>query len=305
MSRDSCQSFDGGLGGEPGNEAHGGYTYCGLAALALLDRVDVLNVPALVRWVVHMQGSMEGGFKGRTHKLVDGCYSFWQGATFSLIKDYFAANRDPWPQLVRPLSDNTEDLDDLPMYDAAIVPYSPHLEAMNQGEKKLRKRAEELALNLEEALKFLVRRTECGDIPFERRLRLDLFQSTFEECQATMHAIDVAFSVAFPIGSEERRQLPVTRMENSHEHEQLFDNVGLQFWILVHCQMEMGGLRDKPNKAADPYHTCYCLSGLSVAQHYAGNVLGPQQNTLIDTDPLLNVITEKARAAVRYYKSLE
>lgn len=28
---------------------------------------------------------MEGGFQGRTNKLIDGCYSFWQGAAFPLI----------------------------------------------------------------------------------------------------------------------------------------------------------------------------------------------------------------------------
>ena len=28
-----------------------------------------------------------------------------------------------------------------------------------------------------------------------------------------------------------------------------------------------GGLFDKPGKNVDPYHTCYALSGLSVAQH--------------------------------------
>lgn len=28
---------------------------------------------------------LEGGFQGRTNKLVDGCYSFWQGACFPLI----------------------------------------------------------------------------------------------------------------------------------------------------------------------------------------------------------------------------
>ena len=33
-----------------------------------------------------MQGSTEGGFAGRTHKLVDGCYSFWQGALFPLLQ---------------------------------------------------------------------------------------------------------------------------------------------------------------------------------------------------------------------------
>lgn len=29
--------------------------------------------------------SVEGGFNGRTNKLVDGCYSFWQASTFPLI----------------------------------------------------------------------------------------------------------------------------------------------------------------------------------------------------------------------------
>lgn len=32
------------------------------------------------------QGWVEGGFNGRTNKLVDGCYSFWQGALFSLLQ---------------------------------------------------------------------------------------------------------------------------------------------------------------------------------------------------------------------------
>lgn len=27
----------------------------------------------------------EGGFQGRTNKLVDGCYSFWQGGAFPLL----------------------------------------------------------------------------------------------------------------------------------------------------------------------------------------------------------------------------
>lgn len=35
------------MGGYPGNEAHGGYTYCGLAALSILRRFDVVNLDAL------------------------------------------------------------------------------------------------------------------------------------------------------------------------------------------------------------------------------------------------------------------
>jgi hypothetical protein len=32
------------------------------------------------------QTAMEGGFNGRTNKLVDGCYSFWQGGLFPLLQ---------------------------------------------------------------------------------------------------------------------------------------------------------------------------------------------------------------------------
>lgn len=42
------------------------------------------------------------------------------------------------------------------------------------------------------------------------------------------------------------------------------------------CQTVKGGLRDKPGKQPDFYHTCYCLSGLAAAQHASGCVLGPQ-----------------------------
>lgn len=37
------------------------------------------------RWIVNKQMRLEGGFQGRTEKLVDGCYSFWQGGAFPLI----------------------------------------------------------------------------------------------------------------------------------------------------------------------------------------------------------------------------
>ena len=47
----------------------------------------------------HLQGAMEGGFMGRTNKLVDGCYSFWQGGLFPLLQrlwpDYLAQTRIP------------------------------------------------------------------------------------------------------------------------------------------------------------------------------------------------------------------
>ncbi|BBN17717.1 protein farnesyltransferase subunit beta [Marchantia polymorpha subsp. ruderalis] len=84
----SCQTYEGGIGGEPGAEAHGGYTFCGLAALALVNQLHVLDLPGLVNWVAFRQGRVEGGFQGRTNKLVDGCYSFWQGGCFQVLQQY-------------------------------------------------------------------------------------------------------------------------------------------------------------------------------------------------------------------------
>ncbi|KDD71450.1 hypothetical protein H632_c4998p0, partial [Helicosporidium sp. ATCC 50920] len=81
-----CQSFEGGLGGEPGNEAHGGYAYCAAAALALGGALHAtLDAPGLLRWALGLQGLLEGGWAGRTNKLVDGCYSFWQGGLFHVL----------------------------------------------------------------------------------------------------------------------------------------------------------------------------------------------------------------------------
>lgn len=81
----SCQSYEGGFAGYPGMEAHGGYAYCGIASLALLNRTQLCDVDALLRWCANKQTSLEGGFQGRTNKLVDACYSFWQGAIFPII----------------------------------------------------------------------------------------------------------------------------------------------------------------------------------------------------------------------------
>ncbi|XP_015910439.1 protein farnesyltransferase subunit beta [Parasteatoda tepidariorum] len=80
-----CQTYEGGFGGIPGMEAHGGYTFCGLASLMLLQEGNLVNIHSLLRWLVFKQMSYEGGFQGRTNKLVDSCYSFWQGGTFPII----------------------------------------------------------------------------------------------------------------------------------------------------------------------------------------------------------------------------
>jgi prenyltransferase beta subunit len=42
------------------------------------------------RWMVSRQMTLEGGFHGRTNKLVDSCYAFWQAGTFPLLEVYWA-----------------------------------------------------------------------------------------------------------------------------------------------------------------------------------------------------------------------
>ncbi len=48
-----------------------------------MDRT--LDLPALVSWLSARQYAPEGGFAGRTNKLVDGCYSHWIGGCWPLI----------------------------------------------------------------------------------------------------------------------------------------------------------------------------------------------------------------------------
>ncbi len=84
----SCQSYEGGISPIPEVEAHGGYTFCGVATLALLGSLEKINLKKLTYWLSNMQTEY-GGFCGRTNKLVDSCYSFWQATSFHIIKEYF------------------------------------------------------------------------------------------------------------------------------------------------------------------------------------------------------------------------
>ncbi|PWY87705.1 CaaX farnesyltransferase beta subunit Ram1 [Aspergillus heteromorphus CBS 117.55] len=153
-----CQTFEGGISGSPGSEAHGAYAFCALACLCILGQPDetvsrCMDVPLLLSWLSARQYAPEGGFSGRTNKLVDGCYSHWVGSC--------------WP----------------------------------------------------------------------------LLQS----------ALDGVQSDAGP-----RRAAAGS----------LYSREGLTRYILACCQSKLGGLRDKPGKHPDSYHTCYTLTGLSSVQYH-------------------------------------
>lgn len=83
-----CQTFEGGFGGVPFDEAHGGYTYCAIASLSILGKevlLDSIKLDKLIDWIVTKQLRLEGGFCGRSNKLVDGCYSFWVGGLLGIL----------------------------------------------------------------------------------------------------------------------------------------------------------------------------------------------------------------------------
>lgn len=65
----SCQGYEGGISPIPGVEAHGGYTFCGVAAMSLLGKLQNLDLKKLLYWVSKNQTEY-GGFCGRTTSLL-------------------------------------------------------------------------------------------------------------------------------------------------------------------------------------------------------------------------------------------
>jgi len=90
----ALQTYEGGIGATPGDEAHGAYAFLAMGVLSMLDAPHIiipkyLDTHALLRWMVYAQTTPEGGFAGRTNKLVDSCYSQWVGGTWALLQASF------------------------------------------------------------------------------------------------------------------------------------------------------------------------------------------------------------------------
>ncbi|MFS8012716.1 putative protein geranylgeranyltransferase type I [Helianthus anomalus] len=91
----SCQSYDGGFGLIPGQESHGGATYCAVASLRLMGFIEddlvskctsscIIDVPLLLEWCLQRQ-AVDGGFQGRPNKISDTCYAFWVGGVLKIL----------------------------------------------------------------------------------------------------------------------------------------------------------------------------------------------------------------------------
>jgi len=90
----SCQSYDFAFAQAPGQESHGGPTFCSVAALSLMGKLDMLNEKQkkeLENWLINRQIS---GFNGRINKDPDACYSFWVGASLQILGKF---NLLSWP----------------------------------------------------------------------------------------------------------------------------------------------------------------------------------------------------------------
>ncbi|WBW74428.1 protein farnesyltransferase beta subunit Cpp1 [Schizosaccharomyces osmophilus] len=189
----NCQTYEGGLAGVPYAEAHGGYTYCALAAIALLQGIQKLDIPSLVKWLVQRQDRALYGFSGRTNKLVDGCYSWWVGGSHLILASGYG-----------------------------------------------------------------------------------------------------------------------NRSENV-THALFYNSDKLLKYILQCCQGKSGGLRDKPPKRPDQYHTCYCLLGLSsIAYDYKVQdndwLIEPSQhstlNFLLPTHPIFCIPLGLEKKMLSYFKAI-
>ncbi|CAI8594479.1 unnamed protein product [Vicia faba] len=244
----SCQTYEGGIAGEPGSEAHGGYTFCGLATMILIGEVNRLDLPRLLDWAVFRQGK-ECGFQGRTNKLVDGCYSFWQGGAVALL------------QRLHSIID------------------------------------EQMA----EALQFVA----ISDVPKEKE-SLDGTSN-----HATSRARHEGMSASC---SSDVKSIGYNFINQWRASEPLFHSIALQQYILLCTQEQDGGLRDKPGKRRDHYHSCYCLSGLSLCQYSWSKrphspplpkvVMGPYSNLLEPIHPLFNVVLDRYREAHEFFAQL-
>lgn len=85
------------------------------------------------------------------------------------------------------------------------------------------------------------------------------------------------------------------------EIKSLFHRNALEDYILLCGQADGGGLRDKPGKGRDYYHTCYCLSGLSMSKAKDREGLP----VLRATHLLYNICRDKVAAAEAYYGKLQ
>lgn len=267
----SCQTHEGGFScSGDASEAHGAYTQCGLAALLLMKQPQLIHLAPLRRWLAARQFAFEGGFNGRTNKLVDSCYSHWVGASHVLLRvaeSYVkllsaalppsspSSDAPPAPALLSVdtiLLDHAQlmDVDGLVCDDEAAwdAAETAHMVACDRVERFLS--ADDSVLRV-------------GALQ-ERKLREHwaALQRHDELTQPSPHAAQTEPSAA-AARDKARRHFTMAAVGDYY-----FNQRKLEQYVLQCCQdKDEGGLMDKPGTPNDSYHTCYSLSGMSSAQN--------------------------------------
>lgn len=95
-----CQNFDGGFGMVPGLESHAAQVFVCVGALAIVDRLDLVeHDTTLAAWLSERQVA-EGGFNGRPEKLPDVCYSWWVMLSLAILKKTHWVDLDKLEQYI-------------------------------------------------------------------------------------------------------------------------------------------------------------------------------------------------------------
>ena len=87
----------------------------------------------------------------------------------------------------------------------------------------------------------------------------------------------------------------------------IYNAPALLDYLIVCAQVAQGGLRDKPGKGRDYYHTCYALSGLAVAAS-ASELPGVPEGWVKGVrliNPIFNVVNDKVEAALEHFRAAE
>lgn len=313
----ALQTYEGGFSGEPGNEAHGGYAFCAVAGLALLGALHRADIPSLVRWLAARQLPLEGGFAGRCNKLVDGCYSFWQGATAAIVEGHLAgadtlasgagaaapaavgAGSSRRAMLFREPSEWAEDAGATASAAAAVTAAGA---AASTSAGSAAAGSSDAAGGVR---RMLVRAASdgggggegAGGVTGTRTLVIgpSVLPPAADAVETHVAAPSAAASTAALAASD---GLPA-----------VMNRRALQSYVLYCCQQPEGGLRDKPSKSRDQYHSCYCLAGLSAAQHThdgaqlpAASIVGSAGNVVVESvHPVFNIARARVAAAGEHF----
>lgn len=212
------------------------HTYLACVVGSLLTRSLRRRVIPSQRWVCARQMPFSGGFQGRANKLVDGCYSFWQGGCTVLLAELAKGKVGALAHWIS--EEDAAAGAAAPAGPVCLPPFSsssPRWLALTSWH-----RAEDVA----------VREPSVARVPHGR---------------GGPSALRAAVRPAHT-----RRAARQTRNVRGR--------AGMG-WA-GRCASPRCPLPSRA-RGRDRYHTCYCLSGLSCAQHFGNAVLGQEDRNRV------------------------